>query len=172
MALEFISCPACGTKNGSQRSICLSCGADLADRESGEKQMSQPTSESLWRRAGRFTKNLIIRDYRMWVVVAVGIAFGFFIWPTPYRYDHMIRGGNSYPVRTNRLTGAADFLEWHGWLHLSAPTPPSPPASKAAQSAKSAFLPGGVGPFSCIPGVSYYEVELSDGSKYRIDCPG
>ena len=33
MAIELITCPACGTKNASHRTVCLKCGMNLADRK-------------------------------------------------------------------------------------------------------------------------------------------
>jgi len=52
-------------------------------------------------------------------VICVGL-FGLFIWPTPYRYDHIDYGsGTSYPVRQNRLTGSTKVLFPNGWQTVS-----------------------------------------------------
>ena len=41
--------------------------------------------------------------------------FMFFVWPTPYRYDHLRTSGHSLPVRINRFTGRAEWLNMRGW---------------------------------------------------------
>jgi hypothetical protein len=44
------------------------------------------------------------------LVLAV-IAFLLFVWPTAYRYDRIVwSDGSSFPVRTNRFTGTAEWL--------------------------------------------------------------
>ena len=40
-----------------------------------------------------------------------GIYCALFVWPTPWRYDHI--GKN--PVRTNRVTGDVEILTLQGW---------------------------------------------------------
>lgn len=48
------------------------------------------------------------------LLVVVGfvavIAFGWFVWPTPYRYDHLPVGDSSFPARIGRLTNIAEVL--------------------------------------------------------------
>jgi len=51
---------------------------------------------------------------------ALGIlAFGWLVWPTPYRYDHeTLRAGQfarTTLIRINRLTGATETLGENGW---------------------------------------------------------
>lgn len=53
----------------------------------------------------------------------VASAFGAFVWPTLYRYDHM----GSTVVRIHRVTGQAFLLSREGWLPLS-PVPAKPAA--------------------------------------------
>lgn len=48
------------------------------------------------------------------------LLLGWFVWPTPYRYDVLKRGDNSLPVRINRLTGNAEVLSSQGWTLLGA----------------------------------------------------
>jgi hypothetical protein len=57
----------------------------------------------------------------LWALVIICIGFfGLFIWPTPYRYDHIDYGsGTSYPVRQNRLTGSSKVLFPNGWRTVS-----------------------------------------------------
>ena len=51
MATELVSCPACGRKNASDRTTCLSCGADLPiSNASEQKQVTPPWAASLWQR--------------------------------------------------------------------------------------------------------------------------
>jgi hypothetical protein len=53
------------------------------------------------------------------LLTAVGL-FGLFVWPTPYRYDHIDYGrGTSYPVRQNRFTGYTQVLFSGGWETVS-----------------------------------------------------
>ena len=59
------------------------------------------------------------RRYRLLGLLALlaTFYFGIFIWPTPWRYDHI--GKN--PVRTNRVTGAVEILNLQGWQPALAP---------------------------------------------------
>ncbi|HMF10594.1 MAG TPA: hypothetical protein VKJ00_15775 [Thermoanaerobaculia bacterium] len=43
--------------------------------------------------------------------LTAGLYCTFFVWPTPWRYDHI--GKN--PVRTNRVTGDVEILTLQGW---------------------------------------------------------
>ena len=56
----------------------------------------------------------------MSVLAAIVVAFAFFVWPTPYRYDRIVsKDGESFPVRTNRLTGNAERLSPNtGWIPM------------------------------------------------------
>jgi hypothetical protein len=48
------------------------------------------------------------------------ILIALFVWPTMYRYDHMIVYHNTYPVRINRLTGNSEILSGsNGWISLN-----------------------------------------------------
>lgn len=40
----------------------------------------------------------------------LAVLFVYFVWPTPWRYDRVGGESLSYPVRINRLTGAAQRL--------------------------------------------------------------
>lgn len=49
MAIELVSCPACGRKNASDRTACLSCGANLPTSNASEqKETTPPWPVSLW----------------------------------------------------------------------------------------------------------------------------
>lgn len=50
-------------------------------------------------------------------ILAIVGAFGFWIWPTPFRHDRILLGagenagqGPAFPIRINRFTGRADVL--------------------------------------------------------------
>jgi hypothetical protein len=54
-----------------------------------------------------------------WIGSVIGaaaiISFALFVWPTPYRYDHIRSDGISYPVRTHRITGRTERFTLDGW---------------------------------------------------------
>src|SRR3989304_9570841 len=54
------------------------------------------------------TKNIII-------ICATFILFGILFWPTLYQYENITIGGNSFPVRINRLTGNSDIFVLGKW---------------------------------------------------------
>jgi hypothetical protein len=46
--------------------------------------------------------------------------FGWYVWPTPYRYDHIqLKAELLVPVRINRMTGEAEMLYTSGWQDMS-----------------------------------------------------
>jgi hypothetical protein len=54
-------------------------------------------------------------------LLLVILAFGWFGWPTRYKYDHMpLSGGFIFPVRTDRLTGQTEILfpNGSGWTPM------------------------------------------------------
>jgi hypothetical protein len=47
------------------------------------------------------------------------LAFGAFVWPTLYRYEHSALAGgdgSQYLVRINRFTGSGQVFTVGGWL--------------------------------------------------------
>ena len=59
----------------------------------------------------------------VWIVAAALILllglFGFYVWPTPYRYYHM-DPGPSWPMREHRITGYIDRLTpTEGWVTVT-----------------------------------------------------
>ncbi|MBI5168584.1 MAG: hypothetical protein HZA61_03760 [Candidatus Eisenbacteria bacterium] len=59
---------------------------------------------------------------RLAIVCALLGVFAAYVWPTPYRYDHMTVDGNIVPVRIHRVTGEADMLvPDDGWIPVEAP---------------------------------------------------
>lgn len=58
--------------------------------------------------------------------------FGWFVWPTKYRYDRLRIEGSELPVRIHRVTGEADYLSpiGDGWIKNEKPTAvTAPPAA-------------------------------------------
>lgn len=50
------------------------------------------------------------------VLAGLVLGFGFTVWPTLFRYDHISVGeGKSYPLRINRFTGRTDLFDGYGW---------------------------------------------------------
>lgn len=60
----------------------------------------------------------------MWFALA-GLAiatFGYSVWPTPFRYDHMTDGGETLIVRIDRFSGEAEvLLPDQGWVPVADP---------------------------------------------------
>jgi hypothetical protein len=51
-------------------------------------------------------------------VLLVALGLGYFVWPTPWRYDQMTTGSGTFPVRTHRITDRAEILLGpRGWVH-------------------------------------------------------
>lgn len=62
---------------------------------------------------------LILRVLRFALVIGLGLAFVLFVWPTSFRYDHVVVEGDTYPVRINRVNGDADMLTPDdGWVPM------------------------------------------------------
>lgn len=53
------------------------------------------------------------------IVLACGVLFAVFVWPTWYRYDHINMGGNIFPVRIHRFTQEAEVLLLGGWRRMA-----------------------------------------------------
>jgi len=85
MPTELVSCLACGRKNASDRTTCLSCGANLPiSNASEQKQTTSPWTASLWR---RITTVRLNGWQRLWVIVSVlwlvvVTLFSYLLWPT------------------------------------------------------------------------------------------
>ena len=47
-----------------------------------------------------------------WILIAVGVLFLVFVWPTPYQIYKHPKGGT---YRVNRITGITDWAGPHGW---------------------------------------------------------
>ena len=61
----------------------------------------------------------LLRRGVMWVVVTVATwLFLSTVWPTRYRYDHVLTEDETYPVRIDRFTGDADMLTPDGWVPM------------------------------------------------------
>ena len=62
----------------------------------------------------------IARRLLTWVVVlAIAWVFAVYVWPTRFRYDHVVTDNEDYPVRIDRLTGEAEMLTPDdGWVPM------------------------------------------------------
>jgi len=62
----------------------------------------------------------IARRLLTWLVVlTLAWFFVLYVWPTRYRYTHVLTDNEEYPVRIDRLTGAADMLTPDdGWVPM------------------------------------------------------
>ena len=85
VAIELVPCPACGRKNASDRTTCLSCGADLPISNAGEqKEVTPPWAATLWQ---RIKKVRLTGWQRLWILVSVlwlvvVALFSYLLWPT------------------------------------------------------------------------------------------
>jgi len=53
------------------------------------------------------------------VLLLLALAFLDLVWPTPYRYDHVVVEGDTYPVRIHRWSGNAEMLTPdEGWVPM------------------------------------------------------
>lgn len=64
--------------------------------------------------SGKF-KNVSVALGIVTLLLAVGGAMLWFVWPTPYRYDHIHIESSVFPVRIHRLTGKTEILFPNGW---------------------------------------------------------
>ncbi len=54
-----------------------------------------------------------------WAAVVVLAVVAWFVWPTPWRYDHL----GPMRVREHRITGEIQKLTADGWVRLRGPAP-------------------------------------------------
>jgi hypothetical protein len=67
-------------------------------------------------------------------VLVVGL-FGWFVWPTRYRYDHLKFGQMNLPVRIDRFSGRAEALYPSGWETLGHTTDTIPSGAPVGEPA-------------------------------------
>jgi hypothetical protein len=62
----------------------------------------------------------IARRILVWLVVlALAWAVVVYVWPTRYRYNHVLTDNEEYPVRIDRVTGDAEMLTPDdGWVPM------------------------------------------------------
>ena len=83
MAIELMTCGACGAKNASSRNVCLSCGVELRDpRENPfqEERKTEPPKEPIQKRILGLVKNLTLEQATKvsLIVVALLVSFSAF----------------------------------------------------------------------------------------------
>ncbi len=71
------------------------------------------------------------RRFKLFVLVVTGLSllglFGWFVWPTPWRYDSSSSNGMTVLIRTHRVTSHSEFyLPPQGWLPQRSPYSPDP----------------------------------------------
>ena len=49
------------------------------------------------------------------MIICIAGLFGIFIWPTQYHYESLTDGGQTVPVRINRITGDASHYRGNGF---------------------------------------------------------
>ena len=58
----------------------------------------------------------LLRVAGLLALVALVAVLGLYVWPTPWRYDHVVLNGNTYPVRLHRISGVTEvLLGTRGW---------------------------------------------------------
>jgi hypothetical protein len=107
------------------------------------------------------------------ICVAVLVPFGYLVWPTVYRYDHIQVAGSDLPVRIDRFTGKAEYLYLNGWQAASE-GPPSQGRSRVPTETlatiKTTFILQG-GYKEVIPGGQQgdIEAEVQNGSNWTLE---
>ncbi len=66
------------------------------------------------------------RIFRSFGLSSLVVLVVLFIWPTRYRYDKMVLGERTLPVRIDRLSGNAEMLMTDGWRSMKRAMPSSP----------------------------------------------
>src|SRR5262249_34961691 len=112
MSFYFIPSFSC-VKKGWQFFCWIFCNALIYDAafvgrisHSWLGEYASTVSADRSRRMKALHKPIILTTF----VIVLGALF-IFVWPTPYRYDRIQwSDGRSFPVRTNRFTGTAEWL--------------------------------------------------------------
>ena len=95
------------------------------------------------------------------VLLAVCAAAFWFIWPTKWKHDHLIRGDNTYPIRTNRFTDETEIFDGSEWSLRKSTVPAVEEELPPAELAK---LDGKLQ----ITSYDYLKVQLYNGTEKRI----
>ena len=81
---------------------------------------------------GRYDAFVLVRRV---LLLALAAAFLYWVWPTPYRHDHVTVEDGTYPVRIHRVTGRAEMLTPEdGWWPMGGDTRPNDRANDDATS--------------------------------------
>jgi hypothetical protein len=81
------------------------------------------------------TLPLVLRTTRVMLVVLLLLLYVVFVWPTRFKYDHVVSDGDTYPVRIDRFNGDADMLTPDdGWYPMGAPDSTDSPGSRTAHA--------------------------------------
>jgi hypothetical protein len=70
--------------------------------------------------SGRVAVRVVIRVALFAAVCGVLAMFATYVWPTPWRYDHMTVDGEAVLVRIDRVSGEAEMLIVdEGWVPVA-----------------------------------------------------
>lgn len=99
-----------------------------------------------------------------WVACGCGAVVlamvAWFVWPTPYRYDHMNHKGSVYPVRIHRILGRTEYLLPTGWT-----------IAKSRQKQQSELPAAAIAQLDAefsLTGYGYMEAVIYNGSEWTI----
>lgn len=96
------------------------------------------------------------------IICATLILIGLLFWPTLYRYDKMTLQGNTFPVKTHRLTGYTKYFLMGRWI----------PQEGQKRSKQSDILPVGeqtkVTGNAGLSGVGSFRGKIYNGSSWTI----
>lgn len=95
------------------------------------------------------------------VLLAVCAAAFWFIWPTKWKHDHLIRGDSTYPIRTNRFNDETEIFDGSKWSLRKSTVPAVEEELPPAELAK---LDGKLQ----ITDYDYLKVQLYNGTEKRI----
>jgi len=81
---------------------------------------------------GRYEFFVLVRRL---LLMLLAVAFLYWVWPTPWRYDHVTDQDGTYPVRIHRVTGRAEMLTPEdGWWPMGDEARPNDRANDDATS--------------------------------------
>ena len=92
-------------------------------------------------------------------------AFSFYVWPTPFRYDHLKLDKDTYPVRINRFTGSTEVFSPSGWAIIASEDAASTPNLIELSKEDISKLEG----TAKITSYGYIECDIYNGTTYTLD---
>lgn len=120
MAIELITCAACGAKNASSRTVCLSCGADLTPSKEAQSENSddiiKPVRQPLIQRVRQFAESFTIEKgiklgIAVLFVVGLYLSFAWFFFGSAHPCGILEARMRSYYVELESELGLARYLD-------------------------------------------------------------